>query len=270
MAKSLLALGSNLDDPQKNLRKATGELGRLPQTRVISRSSWFATNPVGGPSGQGAFLNSALLIETSLSPHDLQRAVHQVEAKLGRERKVRWDARIIDIDILLYDQTELHTDDLVLPHPRMSFRRFVLAPAQEIAGGMIHPPSSRTIGQLLRHLQATPASVVVCGGNGESVTSENQTPLTDLADKLSDSVEKRFSLSHRPKIASMSEQLPKVSSAVPTLVISWDGTTSGKHDNEGALRKNIQWKGPLAIVTGQTNAEVAAEAIAAVEAAFSD
>ena len=161
MARCLLALGSNLGDRHEALSRATSEVAELPNSRLLARSQWHATEPIGGPGGQGAFLNGSLLLDTQLGPAELSNAVHEIERQLGRQRVVRWDARVIDIDILLYDLQELETDELTIPHPRMSFRRFVLQPACEIAGSMIHPSSGWTLAQLLRHLVRSPRYVAV-------------------------------------------------------------------------------------------------------------
>jgi len=161
MARCLLALGSNLGDRREMLSRATLEAAALPNSRLLSRSQWQVTEPIGGPGGQGAFLNGSLLLDTQLDPAELSSAVHEIERQLGRQRVVRWDARAIDIDLLLYDLQEIETEQLTIPHPRMSFRRFVLEPACEIAGSMIHPSSGWTLAQLLRYLDNAPRYVAV-------------------------------------------------------------------------------------------------------------
>jgi len=161
MARCLLALGSNLGDRCEILSRAASEIVRLPKCRLLRRSLWHETEPIGGPAGQGAFLNGCLLLETQLEPGVLCRALLEIEQQLGRQRRIRWDARSIDIDLLLYDQLQLETEELTLPHPRMSFRRFVLKPACDIAGSMIHPPSGWTLAQLLRYLEDSPRYVAV-------------------------------------------------------------------------------------------------------------
>jgi len=156
MADCLIALGANLGDRRQTLDRAIEKLSRLPDTRLLARSSWHGTTPVGGPAGQGDFLNGALRLETALSPEALRAALAGIEADLGRVREVRWGARAIDLDLLLYDELELETPALIVPHPRMAFRRFGLAPAAEIAPDMLHPSTSWTIAKLLEHLDAPP------------------------------------------------------------------------------------------------------------------
>ena len=93
MASSLLALGSNLGDRLTTLRRALEELGRLPATRLLARSSLHETTPIGGPHGQGAFLNAAALLQTALNPAALLQELHRIEATLGRQRGEHWAAR---------------------------------------------------------------------------------------------------------------------------------------------------------------------------------
>jgi len=127
-----LGLGSNLGDRARNIHEAVrllGEAGVMP----VVLSSIIETDPVGGPP-QGLFLNAVLKAETSLPPLGLLKAVHAVELVLGRVRTVINGARTIDVDILLYDQVMLNTPELVIPHPRMREREFVMRPLREIGG----------------------------------------------------------------------------------------------------------------------------------------
>src|SRR5580698_2115740 len=99
MARALVAIGCNLGDRQEQLDAAVARLRATPQVKVTSVSRWHETAPVGGPSGQGAFLNGALLLETSLDPESLRQALTRVESELGRLRDVRWQARLLDLDL---------------------------------------------------------------------------------------------------------------------------------------------------------------------------
>ncbi len=159
--RCLLALGSNLGDRRAILAQACAAVAELSGCQLLARSCWHATEPIGGAAGQGKFLNGTLLLETSLGPQQLATALQQVETSLGRQRTERWDARTIDIDLLLYGQKVIDTVELTVPHPRMTFRRFVLEPAAEIAGPMLHPTSGWTIARLLAHLRNSPRFVVV-------------------------------------------------------------------------------------------------------------
>ncbi len=165
MTRCLLALGSNLGDRAAMLREAVRAVADLPACQVIARSRWHETTPVGGPDGQEAFLNGALLLETNLGPQELGSAILRIERALGRKRTERWDARTIDLDLLLYGTEAINTPGLVVPHPRMSYRRFALEPAAEIAGEMVHAGSGWTIGGLLTHLRAAPRYVAITAVN---------------------------------------------------------------------------------------------------------
>ena len=161
MARVLLALGSNLGDRRAILARACAEVAALPGCQLLARSRWQATLPIGGAEGQIAFLNGALLLETNRQPSALASALLEIETRLGRERLVRWDARLIDIDMLLYAAAIINTNDLIVPHPRMAFRLFVLEPAVEVAGAMLHPTSGWTLSGLLAHLRNSPRYLVV-------------------------------------------------------------------------------------------------------------
>ena len=154
MAWCLIALGSNLGDRAENLRSAIDALARFPETRLAARSSWHETLPEGGPAGQGPFLNGAALLATELSPEAMLADLQQIETSLRRVRSERWGPRTIDLDLLLYDQELRQTAELTLPHPRMESRRFVLAPAAEVAPWMVHPARGWVVARLLANLDA--------------------------------------------------------------------------------------------------------------------
>jgi 2-amino-4-hydroxy-6-hydroxymethyldihydropteridine diphosphokinase len=161
MPRCLLAVGANLDDRAATLEHALAKISELPKTQVLSRSRWHETSPVGGPAGQASFLNGVILLECQLSPQELLSHLQKIEITLGRERHERWDARTIDIDILLFGDQQIDTPELQIPHPRMSFRKFVLRPAVEIAGDMIHPTSAWTLASLLSQLNSWPRRLVL-------------------------------------------------------------------------------------------------------------
>jgi pantoate--beta-alanine ligase len=152
MAKCLVGLGSNLGDRVAQLSAALAELRRLPNTRIVAQSSLLETAPVGGPQGQGRYLNAAALLETELAPRDLWAQLSGIEQRLGRVRSECWGPRTIDLDLLLYDQQIINTEALLVPHPRLAQRRFVLEPAAEIAANLGDPTSGMTIQQLLDQL----------------------------------------------------------------------------------------------------------------------
>lgn len=152
MHHALIGLGANLGDRAQTLEAARARLDGSVG-RVAACSRWHETEPVGGPGGQQPFLNGALTLETSLSAAEVLAALKDLETQLGRRPAERWAARAVDLDLLLFDELELETPELTLPHPRMAYRRFVLEPAAQIAAEMRHPPTGWTVGQLFQHLQ---------------------------------------------------------------------------------------------------------------------
>ena len=170
MATTLIALGANLGDRQGNLQRAIALLDRPPVQRVVAHSRWFSTAAIGGPAGQAEFVNAAARVETSLSPLELLAVLREIEAELGRQRRERWAARCVDLDLLLFDDLILKTPELELPHPRMAFRRFVLEPAADVAADLLHPVIGWTIGQLLTHLNGAPNYLAITGLPGVGKT----------------------------------------------------------------------------------------------------
>ncbi len=110
-----------------------------PQISVEKVSSIYETKPVGGPDGQSLYLNAVAEIKTSLFPHQLLHSLQEIEQILGRKRKIFWGPRTIDIDILLIDSQIISTDELVVPHPLMHERKFVMKPLAQIAPNAVHP-----------------------------------------------------------------------------------------------------------------------------------
>jgi dihydroneopterin aldolase/2-amino-4-hydroxy-6-hydroxymethyldihydropteridine diphosphokinase len=124
----LVALGSNLGDREGYLRFAVAELGN-----VVAMSQVYETEPVGGPDGQGAYLNMVVKVQTSLDPYAFIRRCQRIEANALRQRIVHWGPRTLDVDMLFYDDVHISSERLTVPHPRIDERRFVLAPLSEIA-----------------------------------------------------------------------------------------------------------------------------------------
>jgi 2-amino-4-hydroxy-6-hydroxymethyldihydropteridine diphosphokinase len=157
MGDCLIGLGSNLGDRQANLARAIEILCATPRIENVEVSRFLPTSPVGGPPGQGDFLNAAARLTTGLAPLALLDALLDIESQLGRLREVRWGPRTIDLDLLLYNDEVIDTPRLIVPHPRMAERAFVLVPACEIAADMRHPVLGLTIRELLEQLPAQPA-----------------------------------------------------------------------------------------------------------------
>ncbi|GGA70406.1 2-amino-4-hydroxy-6-hydroxymethyldihydropteridine diphosphokinase [Edaphobacter acidisoli] len=152
-----IALGSNLDSAlggrEVNLREAVRRVGALGEVRAVS--SFYDTEPVGYRE-QPRFLNGALLLATELAPEALMRELLRVEHAMGRDRTsaVPKGPRVIDLDLLLYGDVVMRTDELTLPHPAMHEREFVLRPLAEIAAEMRHPVLRMTVREMLEKLEA--------------------------------------------------------------------------------------------------------------------
>lgn len=134
MAEAALGFGSNQGDRAENIRAALARLEERGAGRILQASPFYCTPP-WGDTNQEDFLNACALLETSLSPQDLLGLCLEIERELGRDRakERRWGPRSIDIDILFYDDAELDTPDLSLPHPHMLDRAFVLIPLADVA-----------------------------------------------------------------------------------------------------------------------------------------
>lgn len=139
---AFLGLGSNLGDRLTNLQAAVDLLHGEPGLRVLASSRVWETAPVGGPP-QPDYLNAVIRVETDLSARDLLDVAHRVEERLGRVRKERWGARSIDIDVLLFDEETIDESDLVVPHPRLAQRAFVLLPLLELVPDPVLPDGTR-------------------------------------------------------------------------------------------------------------------------------
>ena len=143
-----VGLGSNLDDPIAQLSMARSALQRLPQTTLLRYSSCYLSRPLG-PQDQPDFINAVAKLETSLPPLTLLAALLKIEMRQGRIRTgQRWGPRTLDLDLLLYGDQELHEEKLIIPHPQMSRRNFVLGPLVEIAPQAVipgHGPACRLL-----------------------------------------------------------------------------------------------------------------------------
>ncbi|MFT3892370.1 MAG: 2-amino-4-hydroxy-6-hydroxymethyldihydropteridine diphosphokinase [Anaerolineales bacterium] len=141
-----LALGSNMDDRLANLKQA---IASLPPQMTVKKKSKVYETPPWGYTDQPKFLNQVLMVTTYLDPEPLLRHIKRLEVALGRKASFRNGPRLIDIDILFYDDLTLETPDLILPHPRLHERGFVLLPMMEIAPDLVHPLKNKSIRQMM-------------------------------------------------------------------------------------------------------------------------
>ena len=138
-----VALGSNLNSPERQVRRGLQALGELPATRVVAASDLYTTAPIGLAGEHSDFVNAVCEIHTKLDPHALLEALHAMERRLGRMRGNVVGSRIIDLDLLLYRDLEINDAALILPHPRMHQRAFVLQPLHDIAPQAVIPGQGR-------------------------------------------------------------------------------------------------------------------------------
>jgi 2-amino-4-hydroxy-6-hydroxymethyldihydropteridine diphosphokinase len=286
MPTCLLGLGSNLGDREATLREALADITALPDVQLVEHSKWYRSQAVGGPLDQGEFLNAAALIETTIDPLILLNELGQIESRLGREPAERWSPRTIDIDILLYDNEVAETAMLTLPHPRMSFRRFVLEPAAEIAPRMLHPTIGWPVERLLLHLNMASDQVALVS------------PSADLRRQIADAIQQRGNMTavgppqfvtaehHWPSAwttwltlpspsrestsaSDSTRPLPYAAAAFPKLSIFIDAAFAKPADK-------LQWstlvrqpgRGPTLRVQTSDAAEIDVEALAAIAAVW--
>jgi 2-amino-4-hydroxy-6-hydroxymethyldihydropteridine diphosphokinase len=153
MVTAYIGIGSNLGDKRNNCFEALGMLGQIPDCELITHSDLYLTKPVG-VEDQDWYVNSVASISTSISAQKLLKDLLGIETRMGRIRhnKERWASRIIDLDILVFGKEIIHEKNLIVPHPLMHVRRFVLEPIVDLAPDLIHPSLGLSMAELLQRL----------------------------------------------------------------------------------------------------------------------
>lgn len=149
---AIIALGSNMGDKQAYIQNAINQLRENAYIKNLQQSKFIITEPYGYTE-QDNFLNGAVLCETIYSPHGLLAFMQSLENQAGRVRKIHWGSRTLDLDLIFYDDKIINTPDLIIPHPDMQNREFVLKPITELAPNYQHPVLKTTIAQLLEKLK---------------------------------------------------------------------------------------------------------------------
>jgi 2-amino-4-hydroxy-6-hydroxymethyldihydropteridine diphosphokinase len=147
-----IGIGSNLGDKLSHCEKAILQILKFDRHKLLAKSSLFKTQPTGHTC-QDWFVNGVIKIETDLEPPELLRTLKAIESQLGRTETFRWGPRTIDLDILFFDDIEIHTEELQIPHPLIQNRQFVLVPLVEIDRNLFHPVLNKSIQELLNDLK---------------------------------------------------------------------------------------------------------------------
>jgi 2-amino-4-hydroxy-6-hydroxymethyldihydropteridine diphosphokinase len=287
MPTSLLGLGSNIGDSAATLTAALGELASLPDVQVVRNSKSYRTPAIGGPANQSDYVNSAAVIETTIPPLTLLAELQHIEARHGRIRTERWAPRTLDIDLLLYGNDVSETQMLIVPHPRLTFRKFVLEPAAEIAPKMLHPVIGWPIERFLMHQHSASDQL--------AIVSPSEPLRAELAKLLIDSRSARLidrprfatadhhwpplwttwleftAPTQNPQASSVSHsELPYAAAAFPKLSVLLDADVA----HRGADK--LQWstlvrqpgRGPTLRLQTTDRSEIEAELLAAVDAVW--
>lgn len=164
MSRVFLSLGSNLGDKLSNIQHAVSSLSMNDKIKIVKTSSFYETEPWGNKN-QEWFINAAVALDTELSCEELLEYCQNIEVQLGRIRRQgeKWSQRAIDIDILMYDDCVIaRGEELVVPHPLMHLRAFVLVPMLEVKSDLVHPVYKKTIAELYDELE-NPEDVFLYG-----------------------------------------------------------------------------------------------------------
>ena len=150
--EAYISIGSNMGNKKENLEKAISELSQVKDTFVTKKSEIIETEPFGYKE-QDDFLNACVGIKTLLPARELLKELLAIEKRMGRERKIKWGPWIIDLDIIFYGKEVIEEEDLIVPHPYMEYREFVLKPLEEIIPNFVHPLLMKRVSTLRKELE---------------------------------------------------------------------------------------------------------------------
>ncbi len=162
MKTAYIGVGSNLGDKINNCLEAVVRIDEISGCRVTAQSDFYRTQPVG-VKGQDWYVNGVIVLSADIPARDLLKGLLAIEVDMGRERKRKWDSRIIDLDILLFGEEVISEKGLQVPHPLMHLRRFVLAPMVSLAPDLVHPVLKKSMAELLVDFPEKDQSVVPMG-----------------------------------------------------------------------------------------------------------
>ena len=162
MKTAYIGVGSNLGDKINNCLEAVVRIDEISGCRVTAQSDFYRTQPVG-VKGQDWYVNGVIVLSSDIPAQDLLKGLLAIELDMGRERKRKWDSRIIDLDILLFGEEVISEKGLQVPHPLMHLRRFVLAPMVSLAPDLVHPVLKKSMAELLVDSPKKDQSVVPMG-----------------------------------------------------------------------------------------------------------
>lgn len=153
MSSAFISIGSNLKDRNIFCRKGISSISKLPNTSIRKTSHFYETEPYGVKEKMDMFINAVIEIETDQTPQTLLENLLLIEKKFGRIRDDKRNSpRTLDLDLLLYNEQIINTEELIIPHPKMHLRRFVLEPLSEIAPDILHPTLQKRVSNLLKEL----------------------------------------------------------------------------------------------------------------------
>lgn len=258
MSHALISLGSNLGDRCGLLKFALQELAAVEGVELLRRSQWYRSPPIGGPAGQGEFLNGTAVVETSLPPLESLEVCQQIEQRAARRQDRRWSARTLDLDLLLFDEQQCDSQRLTLPHPRMTCRRFVLAPAAEIAPAMVHPGSGWAVAALARQL----------AGGGVAVAGEDKAACREVIAEVLQRLATTWPAFAAIEIAPWSTwgAANFFPPELALLLAVWPSDCTA--EQSARQRLNLPASGPVTWLGREAELSLADEAAAAIAAAF--